>query len=135
MCELMNLLRKWTRLKTFFKILFAPTLPLGCLQRHCHNVQVRCSWLWQVFFQWSGIALGYFTTIIVMLNIFLIYKAIRYCTYINWFNPLSANPIKWSNTLKQFVRNSRRIVWMCLTNFEGLAFKGLSLIDWLYRKT
>ena len=25
-------------------------------------------------------------------------------------NPLSANPIKWSNTLKQFVGNSRRIV-------------------------
>ena len=25
-------------------------------------------------------------------------------------NPLSANPTKWSNTLKQFVGNSRRIV-------------------------
>ena len=30
------------------------------------------------------------------------------------FNPLSANPQKWSNTLKQFVGNTRRIfecVW------------------------
>ena len=26
------------------------------------------------------------------------------------FNPLSANPTKWSNTLKQFVGNSQRIV-------------------------
>ena len=26
------------------------------------------------------------------------------------FNLLSPNPIKWSNTLKQFVVNSRRIV-------------------------
>ena len=31
------------------------------------------------------------------------------------FNPLSANPTKWSNTIKQFVSNSRRIVWVCLT--------------------
>ena len=28
-------------------------------------------------------------------------------------NPLSANPTKWSNTLKQFVGKSRRIVWEC----------------------
>ena len=26
------------------------------------------------------------------------------------FNPLSANPTKWSNTLKQLVGNSQRIV-------------------------
>ena len=30
------------------------------------------------------------------------------------FNPLSANPTKWSNTLKQFVGCSQRIVWVCL---------------------
>ena len=29
-------------------------------------------------------------------------------------NPLSANPDKWSNNLKQFVVY-RRIVWVCLT--------------------
>ena len=28
---------------------------------------------------------------------------------------LSANPIKWSNILKQFVGKSVRIVWVCLT--------------------
>ena len=34
----------------------------------------------------------------------------------NWdFKPLSVNPIKWSNTLKQF-GCCRRIVCMCLTN-------------------
>ena len=32
-----------------------------------------------------------------------------------WLNPLSANPTKWSNTLKQFARNSGRIILMCLT--------------------
>ena len=29
-------------------------------------------------------------------------------------NPLSANPTKWLNTLKQFAGNSRQIVWVCL---------------------
>ena len=33
------------------------------------------------------------------------------------FNTLSANPTKWSNTLK-------RIVWMCLTILRGWHFKG-----------
>ena len=31
------------------------------------------------------------------------------------FKPLTVSPTKWSNTLKQFVDNSRRIVWVCLT--------------------
>ena len=34
-------------------------------------------------------------------------------------NPLSANPTKWSNTLKQFVGNSWRIVWVGLTILWG----------------
>ena len=29
--------------------------------------------------------------------------------------PLSVNPTKWSNTLKQFVRKSQQIVSVCLT--------------------
>ena len=32
--------------------------------------------------------------------------------------PLSANPTKWSNTVKQFVGNNQQIVWVCLTNSE-----------------
>ena len=40
-----------------------------------------------------------------------------------FINPLSANPTKWSNTLKQFVGCCRRIVWVCLT----------ILWDWLLR--
>ena len=35
------------------------------------------------------------------------------------FNLLSANPTKWSSTLKQFVGCCRRIVWMCLTILWG----------------
>ena len=34
---------------------------------------------------------------------------------LDYINPLCANPTKWSNTIKQFVDNSWRIVWVCLT--------------------
>ena len=39
-------------------------------------------------------------------------------------NPLSANSTKWSNTLKQFVGNSRQIVRVCLTILWGWRLKG-----------
>ena len=38
--------------------------------------------------------------------------------------PLSANPTKWSNTLKQFVGNSRRTVRVCLTIIRDWPLKG-----------
>ena len=41
------------------------------------------------------------------------------------FNPLSANPTKWSNTLQQFVGNSGRIVWVCLPILWSWRLKGL----------
>ena len=37
-------------------------------------------------------------------------------------NPLSANPTKWSNTLKQFVGNCLSV----FDHFEKLALKGLT---------
>ena len=39
-------------------------------------------------------------------------------------NPLSANNIKWSNTLKQSVGSCRRIVWVHLTILWGWRLKG-----------
>ena len=41
-----------------------------------------------------------------------------------WLNPLSANPTKWSNILKQFVGCCRRIVWVCLTILQSWHLKG-----------
>ena len=38
-------------------------------------------------------------------------------------NPWSTNPTKWSNTLRQFVGNSRQNVWMCLTILWGWRLK------------
>ena len=49
------------------------------------------------------------------------YHSIKY----NYSNPLSANPTKWSNTLKQFVGKSRRNCLRVLGHFVGLALKGL----------
>ena len=39
------------------------------------------------------------------------------------FSPLSANPTKWSNILKQFVVKNRQIVWVCLTILWGCRLK------------
>ena len=41
-------------------------------------------------------------------------------------NPLSANPTKWSNTLKQFVRNLPTKCLSVFENFVILTLKGLS---------
>ena len=40
------------------------------------------------------------------------------------FNPLSANPTKWSNTLKQFVGKLPTNCLSVFDHFVGLAFKG-----------
>ena len=44
--------------------------------------------------------------------------------YIVSFNPLNANPTKWSNTLKQFIGCCRRIFWVCLNILWGWRLKG-----------
>ena len=44
--------------------------------------------------------------------------------FLRFFNPLRANPTKWSNTLKQFVGNSRQIAWVCLTILWDWRLKG-----------
>ena len=41
------------------------------------------------------------------------------------FNPLSANPEKWSNTLKQIVGSLPTICLSVFDHFMNLAFKGL----------
>ena len=45
------------------------------------------------------------------------------------FNPLSGNPTKWSNTLKQFVGSLPKNCLGQFDNFVGLALKGLS-VNW-----
>ena len=42
------------------------------------------------------------------------------------FNPLNANPKKWSNTLKQFVGKLPTNCLSVFDHFVGLALKGLS---------
>ena len=44
-------------------------------------------------------------------------------------NPLSANPEKWSNTLKQIVGNLPTICLSVFDHFMNLALKGLKLYD------
>ena len=42
---------------------------------------------------------------------------------LSFFNPLNANPTKWSNALKQFVGKNQRIVRVCLTILWGWHLK------------
>ena len=44
------------------------------------------------------------------------------------FNPLSANPEKWLNTLKQIVGNSPTICLSLFDHFMNLALKGLIFV-------
>ena len=45
--------------------------------------------------------------------------------YIYYLNPLSGNPTKWSNTLKQFVGNLPTNCLSVFGHFVGLALKEL----------
>ena len=47
-------------------------------------------------------------------------------TKINILNPLSVNPTKWSNTLKQFVGKLPTNCLSVFDHFVGLALKGLN---------
>ena len=48
---------------------------------------------------------------------------------IKTINPLSANPEKWSNTLKQIVGNLPTICLSVFDHFMNLALKGLKAFD------
>ena len=48
-------------------------------------------------------------------------------TQLGNLNPLSANPAKWSNTLKQFVGNFPKNCLSVFDHFVGLVLKGLRL--------
>ena len=53
--------------------------------------------------------------------------------YYTTLNPLSANPEKWPNTLKQFVANLPTNCLSVLDHFMNLALKGLSALTKLFR--
>ena len=50
-------------------------------------------------------------------------------------NPLSANPEKWSNTLKQIVGNLPTICLSVLDHFMNLALKGLNITRYTVKVT
>ena len=50
----------------------------------------------------------------------------------NDFNPLSANPTKWSNALKQFVSNLPTNCLSVSDHFVILELKGLKGVDYNY---
>ena len=53
----------------------------------------------------------------------------------NLLNPLSTNPTKWSNTLKQFVSNLPKNCLSVFDHFVKLALKGLMHIMPMFKQT
>ena len=51
---------------------------------------------------------------------------IQYEFFRKYVNPLTTNPTKWSNTLKQFVNNLPTNCFSVFDHFVGLALKGLT---------
>ena len=72
------------------------------------------------------------TTLVILIvklrNIIL--SGIFKSKYVTYFIPLSANPTKWSNTLKQFFGNLPTNCLGVFDHFVKLAFKGI-----IYRNT
>ena len=58
-------------------------------------------------------------------NSFVIQNLSKFIQNKSGFNPLSANPEKWSNTLKQIVGNLPTIYLSVSDHFMNLAFKRL----------
>ena len=65
------------------------------------------------------------------LRALFISSLIRYIFYLHRkVNPLSANPEKWSNTLKQIVGNLPTICLSVFDHFVNLALKGLRKVQY-----
>ena len=61
----------------------------------------------------------------ILLTCFVFHMIQMKITNFDTFNPLSANPTKWLNTLKQFIGNLPTNCLSVFDHFVGLALKGL----------
>ena len=127
-CNLFNWLQKQCRINVFsvnfWKFLitsFWQNTSTGCF----------CNWSRSIVLH----ALFFFDTKEKTYPFYCIYKSfnasLRYKLTKGWPGNIQngqthnhTNPTKWSNTLKQFVDNSWRIVWECLTILWGWRLKG-----------
>ena len=89
-------------------------------QKLTFRQQVNVRYFWRLFRSLSKEVADYFCKKKVIIDAWQGFEH-AFCSY---FNPLSASPTKLSNTLKQFVGNSRRSVWVCLTILWGWCLKG-----------
>ena len=59
-----------------------------------------------------------------LVNLFFFTITLEYLIFQIRLNPLSANPTKWSNTLKQFLGEQPANCLCVFDHFVGLALKG-----------
>ena len=76
---------------------------------------------------WKNNNMADLVMVFLLRVVFLLWKYVSTSPQTNGeyilFNPLTANPTKWSNTLKQFLGNRGRIIWVCLTISRGWRLK------------
>ena len=77
-----------------------------------------------LFRGFSGLGMGHCFMKVVVKGSF-IYSLVPHCTF-TFINPLSANPTKWSKTLKQFVNKLPTSCLSLFDRFVELSLKGLS---------
>ena len=111
--------------------------------KNSYHLNVMPSWIW-VYLSWIGTNAWKCTTFNYYKHTMCIscwndvetpfQRGIHMvCLYWNnflfcyFFNPLSANPTKWSNTLKQFLGSLPTNCFSVFDHFVGLALKGLIL--------
>ena len=63
------------------------------------------------------------------MRIFMLRQDTFLIANLSLINPLSANPTKWSNTLKQFVGKFPTNCLSVFDHFVGLALEGLNLLE------
>ena len=69
-----------------------------------------------------------FKNSLLLCNVKIIPQSTNRVSSLFRFNPLSANPTKWSNTLKQFVGNLPTNCLSVFEHFVKLALKGLKML-------
>ena len=92
----------------------------------CHTVNCKKRWWrWNIKTCW------------LFQNIFQTFNRAPPMEPLFKINPLNANPVKWSNTFKQFVGKLPTNYLSLFDHFVGLAFKGLTLtkLDLFQEKT
>ena len=98
------LVRSWWILKKFtVEIIYVCRGLLVCPSHHHYCIKSALHWPFLCDGTWTNISVFLYTNISQRISWTVAKRWV--VVIVTYFNPLSTNPTKWSNTLKQFVAN------------------------------